>query len=277
MKCKGSCHIKQRVIRALSCACLLGWMAGSAVLAAGPPSVFVEELTWTEVRDALADGYTTVIIPTGGTEQNGPHMVLGKHNAIVEHAAGRIAGRLGNTLVAPVMAYVPEGPVDPPGGHMRFPGTITLPERVFMQVVAYAARSFRVHGFTDVVLIGDSGGNLAGLREVAQMLNEEWNETDARVHFIGEFTRGETFRQWLLAQGESRQQIGYHAGVMDTSVAMAVDPALVRRDRLEPSSDFESTGVLGDPSRATAAYGEKGLAIQVEGAVARIRELVSER
>ena len=96
--------------------------------------MFLEDLTWTEVSDALAAGTTTVIIPTGGTEQNGPHMVLGKHNVLVKHKAGEVAGRLGNALVAPVMAYVPEGDIDPPTGHMRFPGTITTPPDVFEQV-----------------------------------------------------------------------------------------------------------------------------------------------
>ena len=98
-----------------------------APLAQAPDTVFLEELTWTEVRDKLAAGVTTVIIPTGGTEQNGPHMVLGKHNYLVRHKAGEAARRLGDALVAPVMAYVPEGNVDPPSGHMRFPGTITTP------------------------------------------------------------------------------------------------------------------------------------------------------
>lgn len=260
--------------RLVLAACLAGWLSGAA---AQPPSVYLEALTWVEVRDALADGYTTIIVPTGGTEQNGPHMVLGKHNVIVEHAAGRIAARLGNALVAPVMAYVPEGPVDPPAGHMKFPGTITLPDDIFMQVVEYAARSFRVHGFTDIVLIGDSGGNLEGLRRVSLSLNEQWRESGVRVHFIEEFTRGDAFRDWLRSRGESDRQIGRHAGIMDTSVALAVDPRMVRRDRLAPSTDFHATGVLGDPSRANAAYGEQGLAIQVDGAVKRIRELVEDR
>lgn len=257
--------------------CLLACCVGRPALAAQPPSVFIEKLTSIEVGDALAGGYTTIIIPTGGTEQNGPHMVLGKHNVIVEHAAGRIAQRLGNALVAPVMAYVPEGPIDPPSGHMRFPGTITLPEELFMQVVEYAARSFRVHGFKDIVLIGDSGGNLNGLSRVARLLNDEWREFDTRVHFIGEYTRGERFRSWLRSQGETERQIGYHAGIMDTSVAMAVDPSLVRPERMAASDDFDEAGVLGDPRRASVAYGEKGLEIQVESAVRRIRELIDDR
>src|SRR6187402_3609416 len=126
--------------------CLL---ASSAIAAEVPDTVFIEELTWTEVRDAIKAGKTTIIFPTGGTEQNGPHMVLGKHNFIVKHTAEQIARRLGNALVAPVLAYVPEGELNPPSGHMLFPGTITLPEEYFMKVTEYAARSFRVNGFRD--------------------------------------------------------------------------------------------------------------------------------
>src|SRR5687768_14267501 len=127
-----------------------------------PDSVFLEELTWIEVRDAITGGKTTVIIPTGGTEQNGPHVVLGKHNFLVKYKAGEIAARLGNALVAPVVAYVPEGDVNPPTGHMRYAGTITTPQDVFVKVLEYAARSFKQHGLLDIVLVGDSGGNQEG-------------------------------------------------------------------------------------------------------------------
>lgn len=245
-----------------------------AAWSVGPPSLFLDELTWMEVRDAIADGYTTIILPTGGTEQNGPHMVLGKHNVIVRHAAGEIARRLGNALVAPVLAYVPQGTTDPPSGHMRFPGTITLPEDVFARVVEHAARSFRAHGFRDIVLIADSGGNVGALRTVSEALNTAWQDDPARVHFADEFMRGEVFRRWLLSQGETAAGIGSHAGIMDTSVAMAVDPALIRRERLASGHEFSVTGVSGDPTRASEAYGRKGLAIQVDSAVAQIRRLV---
>ena len=135
--------------------------------AQSPGDPYIEQMTWTEIRDAMAAGKTTVIIPTGGTEQNGPHMVLGKHNYLVRYKAGEVARRLGNALVAPVMAYVPEGDVDPPTGHMRFPGTITTPPEVFEQVLELAARSFKQHGFLDIALMGDSGGNQASQAVVA--------------------------------------------------------------------------------------------------------------
>ncbi len=155
-----------------------------------PDTVFLEELTWTEVRDAIQAGKTTVIVPTGGTEQTGPHIVLGKHNFIVKHTAEKIARRLGDALVAPVVAYVPEGELDPPTSHMRFSGTITLPNEYFMKLVEYAARSFRVHGFKDIVLIADSRSNNQGLKTVSEMLNKEWANSDIRVHFVSDYNMG---------------------------------------------------------------------------------------
>ena len=66
--------------RFITLMCLWLIVPSFALPAEVPDTVFVEELTWTEVRDALKAGKTTILFPTGGTEQNGPHMVLGKHN-----------------------------------------------------------------------------------------------------------------------------------------------------------------------------------------------------
>ncbi|MES2877029.1 MAG: creatininase family protein, partial [Pseudomonadota bacterium] len=125
--------------------------------AAGSQNNQIEELTWTEVRDRVATGSTTILIPIGGTEQNGPHMVLGKHNVRVRLLAGEIAKQLGNALVAPVIAYVPEGAIHPPAAHMRFPGTISITEATFEALLDSTARSFKQHGFRDVVFLGDHG------------------------------------------------------------------------------------------------------------------------
>ena len=101
------------------------------------PSVFLEDLTWTELRDEIGAGKTTIIVPIGGTEQNGPAMALGKHNRRVKLLSERIAVSLGNALVAPVIAYVPEGNLSPPSGHMRFPGTISVPEAAFEAILEF--------------------------------------------------------------------------------------------------------------------------------------------
>ena len=243
-----------------------------AVSAQGPDTVFLEELTWTEVRDALVAGTATVIIPTGGTEQNGPHMVLGKHNYLVRYKAGEVARRLGNALVAPVMAYVPEGDVDPPTGHMRFPGTITTPPEVFEQVLEFAARSFKQHGFLDIALLGDSGGNQASQAAVAERLNREWAATPVRVHHLTDYYPGPG-DAWLVTRGESEMDVGTHAGMHDTASLMFLNPALLRLDELAPGTGGGGNGVVGNPARSTAAYGEQILEMQIDAAVRQIRAL----
>jgi creatinine amidohydrolase/Fe(II)-dependent formamide hydrolase-like protein len=241
---------------------------GTCHAAAAEPakSVFLEELTWTEVRDALAAGKTTIIVPVGGTEQSGPQIVLGKHNVRARALAGRIAASLGNALVAPVIAYVPEGSVTPPSGHMRFVGTISIPEAAFESTLEGAARSFRQHGFRDIVLIGDHGGYQKSLARVAARLDREWAVTPVRVHAIEEYylaaDRG--FAELLRKQGLSDAEIGSHAGAADTSLALAVDEQLVRSERLHDGSALGAAeGVSGDPRRASAAAGRAGLSLIV--------------
>ena len=137
---------------------LCGALTSVHAFAAEPSRVMLEEMTWIEVQQAAKAATSAVIIPVGGTEQNGPHMALGKHNARVTALAGRIATRLGDTLVAPVIAYVPEGSITPPDGHMRFPGTLSVSREAFGGIVEGAARSLKQHGFKTIILIGDHGG-----------------------------------------------------------------------------------------------------------------------
>ncbi len=146
-----------------------------------PSPVFVDDLTWPELKRDIAAGKTTILVPIGGTEQNGPHMALGKHNARARVLAEKIARELGNALVAPVVSYVPEGSIDPPSAHMRFPGTITIPDKTFQQILESAARSFKLHGFRDIVFLGDHGGYQKDEQVVADRLNREWAATSVRV------------------------------------------------------------------------------------------------
>lgn len=244
--------------------------------AGGEDSVFLEELTWTEVRDRLAAGAVRVIVPAAGTEQNGPHMALGKHRYIVERAAGRIARELGRTLVAPAMTYVPEGDIDPPSGHMRWPGTISLPEEHFVAVLVHAARSLAAHGFTDILFLSDSGGNTRGLERAAAALAAEWEGGPARAHHISDYYGANGFREWLASQGETPEAIGRHAGISDTSQLLHVAPEHVRLGRLAPMGGFEGSGASGDPTRASAAYGRKGLELKAAAAVRQARALLGE-
>jgi creatinine amidohydrolase len=242
------------------------------VVTQAPATVFLEEMTWMEVRDAVAAGTRTVIIPTGGTEQNGPHMVLGKHNYLVRYKAGEVAKQLGGTLVAPVMAYVPEGNIDPPTGHMRFSGTITTPQDVFEQVIEYAARSLVQHGFTDVVLLGDSGGNQSGQQAVADLLNAEWRGSMRRVHHVTAYYPGPG-DDWLLTQGETLEDVGSHASIHDTASLLYLNPSMLRLDRLGQGIAGDGTGLIGNAASSTREYGGQILSLQIAAAVEQIQEL----
>ncbi len=261
----------------LTAALLLMLHSGAGAASAGP---FIEDMTWVEVRHAQRAGKTTVIIPVGGTEQNGPHMALGKHNVRVHVLAGRIATTLGNALVAPVLAYVPEGSISPPTAHMRFTGTISIPDDAFMAVLHAAARSFKQNGFTDMVLIGDHGGYQAQLKAVAARLNREWAGSGGRAHFIDDYYRVTQtgYVKALRAQGLSEAQIGSHAGSADTALLMAVDPTGVRPGLLEAAArEGTASGTAGDPRAATAALGQLGVDLIVMQSVAAIRAAVNAR
>jgi creatinine amidohydrolase len=243
-----------------------------------PGSVFLDELTWPELRRQIGDGSTTIIVPIGGTEQNGPHMVLGKHNVRVKALSERIARSLGNALVAPVIAYVPEGTITPATSHMRFPGTISVPAATFEQVLESAARSFKVHGFRDIVFLGDHGGYQRSEKVVAERLNREWSNTPVRVHALTEYYLAvETdYPRQLLERGYAKGEIGTHAGLADTALTLAIDPSLVRADQL-PSKPDASVGVYGDPRRATVELGQLGVDIIVAQTVAAINLATARR
>jgi creatinine amidohydrolase/Fe(II)-dependent formamide hydrolase-like protein len=242
-------------------------------------SAQIDELTWTELRDAIKAGKTTVIIPVGGTEQSGPHLALGKHNVRAKQLAERVATELADALVAPVVAYVPEGSISPPTQHMRYAGTISIPDAAFSGVIDGAARSLRQHGFTDVVLIGDHGGYQSLLRASADRLNKEWGRGGARVHFIAEYYDAAQlpYGHALKSRGFSEAQIGSHAGLADTSLMLATDPSLVRTEAMKverSAAQALQLGVHGDPRQSSVALGEIGVEIIVSRTVAAIRHAI---
>ncbi|MEQ1714873.1 MAG: creatininase family protein [Hyphomicrobium sp.] len=223
----------------------------------------IERMTSPEVAAAIQAGATAIILPTGGTEQNGPHMVLGKHNVIVAETARRIAGKLGQTLVAPVLAYAPEGDIAKREGHMAYAGTISVSPAVFTAVLEEAAKSFRAHGFKTIVFLGDSGPNQEPQRALAVNLTAAWAGEGVRVLSPAAYYGANGGLDWLKSQGETEAQIGTHAAIRDTSELMALDPAGIRPGKMAAGKD----GVIGDPTRASAERGEKLLGLKVEAAV----------
>jgi creatinine amidohydrolase/Fe(II)-dependent formamide hydrolase-like protein len=150
-----------------------------------------------------------------------------------------------------------------------------VPDPAFEAVLVSAGRSFRRHGFRDVVFLGDHAGYQSDLRDAADRLNREWRATTVRAHAIAEYyrTAETTWPHALRDRGYRDDEIGTHAGLADTSLALAVDPRLVRTERLRPDAmPAISDGVYGDPRRASAELGRVGVDLIVAATVAAIRQ-----
>src|SRR5687767_1548627 len=185
-------------------------------------SVWIEEMTWMDVRDALKAGKTTAIISTGGIEPNGPWLVLGKHNYVLRANCEAIARKLGNALCAPIIPLVPEGRIEPPSGHMRSPGTISMREETFQAVLTDVAHSLKMHGFKNIIMIGDSGGNARGMQAVSEALNPKWSDT--LVAHIPEYYNGCGGGRVLETMGiKQTVQEGLHDGPGITFNMMVTD------------------------------------------------------
>jgi creatinine amidohydrolase len=257
----------------------------SPVMALAQKSVYLEELTTAEVAAMVKNAPSVVIIPVGGTEQNGPHMAIGKHNTRVKVLAGRIATQLTtqsagqkiNVIVAPVVSYVPEGNINPPTEHMKWAGTVSISEDAFKSMLLSAARSFKQHGFTDIVILGDSGNYQSQLAQVAATFNKDAKNAPSRMHFIADYYQASqsAYIAALKAKGLSDAEIGTHAGSADTSLLMAIEPAMVKPEKFaDAAKNGRAGGTLGDPRAATAVLGQIAADAMVKMSVLAIQKAI---
>ena len=247
------------------------WLAlAVAPACAQPRSLWVDDLTWVEVRDAIAGGKTTAIIFVGSSEQNGPHMAIGKHNFIARYCAEQIAAKLGDALVYPVIPFAITGDAAAKTAHMRFPGSVSLPPDVFAGLVRAVAQSALAAGFKLVALMGDHGGGQQEMARVAQTLDAQSKKTGARVLHVGDlYTKADAeFDELLARRGIAGKEL--HAGIPDTSAILFLGAdSWIRKDRIAAAN--EANGVQGTPALATAELGKRYLDMKVEHAVNQIK------
>jgi creatinine amidohydrolase len=228
-------------------------------------SVWIEELTWMEVRDAIRGGKTTALIPTGGIEQNGPYTATGKHNFVLQATSEAIARRLGNALVAPIVKFVPEGRIEPPSGHMQYSGTISLREETFVALLTDIASSLKQHGFRDIVFIGDSGGNTRGMQAATDTLNGQWKGSGVRVHHVREYYESDMWsfdylKEIGIAQVpdvKSASRAGIHDDYHYESIVATIDPRHIRVKERQAKGLFSINGVDMNPPEKTIENGKK--------------------
>jgi len=272
----------------LSCCCLVPGSLAQELQAPRPiaalDSVFPEELTWMEVRDAMKAGKTTVIVGTGGIEPNGPYVALGKHNYVLHATTEAIARQLGNALVAPIIQFVPEGSIAPPTGHMQYPGTISLREETFEALLTDVCSSLKQHGFTDIVLIGDHGANQRGLRAVAERLNKPWRGPRS-VHFIPEYYAQDMWSyDYLKTLGvhqrpdvRSEARAGIHDDYHYEAIMATVDPQTIRTEQRLAAGLYSINGFDMSPPSQTVAHGKKLVEYRANLTVAAIRKALASK
>jgi creatinine amidohydrolase/Fe(II)-dependent formamide hydrolase-like protein len=205
-----------------------------------------------EVRDLIKQGATRVIVPTGGIEQNGPFVALNKHDLITRVVVRRTAEILGNTLVSPVVSFVPEGPIVPPSGHMLFPGTISLSEATFVALLHDIGSSLITHGFKEIIFLGDSGDSQSGMKRAAEELAKERGNV-ASVRFVPEFYDYDAVRSMLRSRGFPLTEESFHEELPFTLQVLAIDPHAVRYDERKKAGLVMLNGTsLADRERMTA-------------------------
>ena len=245
-------------------------------------SVWAEELTWMEIRDLVRTGTTTIIIGTGGVEQNGPYVVGGKHNFVLQTVLPYIARAIPKSLVAPIVKFVPEGEIEPtPSGHMSYWGTISLEQSTFEALLTDICRSYKAHGFTDIILLGDSGGNQTGMRNVATALNAKWTTAgySARVHYLPEYYDEDAWSYAYLkslgitqinktsgapADAPTAWRNGIHDDIYYEAQVAVVDPKFIRADERAKAGLLELHGVSLTPISRTIEIGKKLAAYRAE-------------
>lgn len=242
-----------------------------------PSTVYIEDMTWVEVRNKIKGGYHIAILPTGSTQQQGPHMITGYHNRIARYTAGEIAAKLTNALVAPTITYAPAGRIHPPEGHMQFPGTMSVSAGVYEMVLEEAVRSLKQHGFNLICLIGDSVGSQVSQARVATKLTTEWRADGVRVLNIPNYFYKNGHEEWSEVMPVRVPRPEAHGGHADTSQLMAIDAEGVRDNMraVRTERDYKTTGAMGDSSVATAAIGRKYLSLKIEAAIKQIQHASS--
>jgi creatinine amidohydrolase/Fe(II)-dependent formamide hydrolase-like protein len=233
-------------------------------------TVWIEEMTFFEVRDALKSGKaTTALILTGGIEQNGPYLATGKHNYVLRGIGEAIARKLGNALIAPIVTLEPGNP-----NNVEEPGSVFLSEETYRAVLTDMANSLRTQGFKHVLMMGDSGSNQDGMKAVADKLTAAWRGNGATVHFIPEYYNNADTRKFVQSQGipEKLNSDNIHDEYFITAEMMAVDPRSVRLDQRIKANKATINGVSILPKEKTIEMGKKIIDFRANATVAAIRK-----
>jgi len=185
----------------------------------------MELLTHTELSQKLKDGWTSVILVAGGTEERGPQDVLGGHTMMAHSHADMIARKLGKTLVAPVLPIAVNATGLNANREMADQaGAMQMPAEVFKQVQLAEIDSLARSGFKDIYVMGDHGGGQAEMKDAAEEMDKKWMAKGTRVYYVSDFYN-KTHDDVDMYLYEHKLPIAGHGAVMETSEMLYLEPA----------------------------------------------------
>jgi creatinine amidohydrolase len=231
------------------------------------PEVLLERMTWQDIEAAIAGGKTTAIIVAGSSEQHGPHLPEGTDAMIGEGLGVRLAQKLGDALVAPVIR---------PGcsdHHLAFAGSVSISAELLQGIIDAYLASLRMHGFKRFFIFSSHGGNFPVLtRMIARGLPPDVIVVSDLINFAGVMLGA------LRRFGRDDRTIP-HADASETGEMLVLQPDLVHMDRAERGyvgdvdpeklmkeglKSVTKNGVLGDPVGATEEMGEEVISALVD-------------
>ena len=236
-------------------------------------NVWIEELTMMEVRDALAEGKTTALILTGGIEENGPYLTTGKHNHVLRVMGESIARRLGDALIAPIVALEPGNPAN-----SRSPGTVVMSRGTYEAMLTDMATSLRSQGFQNIILIGDSGGNQRSMATVADALSTAWRGDSGGIYHIPEYYNYDDvvdYQRDVLGVDEDPRLEGLHDDYYITSIIMNDDPQHVRLEQRIEAGKASINGISIVPIEQTIEHGRRLIEFRTDVTVGAIGQAMA--
>jgi creatinine amidohydrolase/Fe(II)-dependent formamide hydrolase-like protein len=242
-------------------------------------SLWIEELTWMELRDAIRAGNTTALVLTGGVESNGPHLAGGKHNYSNQLMGPSVARALGNALIAPLVTLEPGNPSRPVQLGNTGP---MVSQETYIAWLTDIGDSLRGMGFTEVYFLGDSGGNQRGQAAAAEALTARYHGTPTTFHHVPEFYNHDKVRQYIqeelgipeeMEYGASQGSDGIHEELSISSIMSVLDPSTIRYDERVRAGRGSINGISLEPLAETQELGRKLIEYRTEITVDAIRAL----
>ncbi len=256
----------------------------AAAQGSSEPLVEFENMTWVEVKSALAAGKTTALYYTGGTEQRGPQNTNGGHNFMARATVKALALALGNAIAMPVLPYTPNN------ASATLPGTIGLTDEILSAILERLSEQAIATGFRNVVLMGDHGGGQPGVyAQVAEKLTSKYAAQGIKVIYADSIyaPAQDDFEKQLRAEGYPPSG---HGALFDTSYMIYAcgaacvrmdllkdalgDPVRVRGQPRDTTTPRKNNGITGDARRSSRELGERLFRMRIEYGTRQINRML---